>query len=104
MNKKTIIWIITGVLAIVLIVGVSVFVNKNKNEAEKETDDLVKEREKTSEETKTNDDVFDFDQESLKTKSEIASIINEYKSEDEEISEGEIAEKLTEEYGGTVGL
>src|SRR5699024_8042001 len=100
MNKKTIIWIITGVLAIVLIVGVSVFVNKNKNEAEKETDDLEKERTIDVKDAKGELEEFKKEEDFL-TREEISDEINKYKSKEggEDLDDWEIKEKLKEDYG-----
>src|SRR5699024_817884 len=100
MNKKTIIWIVTGIMAIVLIVGVSVFVNKNTNEAEKETDDLRQEREDKAEDAKNFAKKNYGVEEDILSKEEISEAITKYnRDEDEELEDEEILEKLREEYG-----
>lgn len=99
MNKKTIIWLSAGVAAIILIVVISVVVNNNSNEAEKQTNDLKQEREDKADETKNIESMLEIDKDEIKTKKEIADIVNEYKSEDEDLTDEDIVDKMQNEHG-----
>src|SRR5699024_10377704 len=100
MSKKSVAMIVVGVAVVFFILGASFFQSDNSNEVEKETDDLVKEREKTEQVTK--DAIKDEHgiEDEILTKEEISDEITKYKREsDEDLEDEDIRDKIEEEHG-----
>src|SRR5699024_8840598 len=92
MSKKSVAMIVVGVAVVFFILGAYIF--QSDNESSKEVSESENERE--------NNEFLGFNEEDLKTKKEIADIIDQYKSE-EDLSDEDIALKLDEDHGETIG-
>lgn len=94
-KSKRIIIAVTIVTVGILFFGIYKMVNVNDDINEGE--DISE-----SENKRENNEFLGFNKEDLKTKKEIADIIDQYKSE-EDLSDEDIALKLDEDYGETIG-